>query len=674
MVKTGEKITVAISSIPNTGKSTLFNALTGAHQSVGNWPGVSVEKKTGELKLNNHLLTIVDLPGAYSLTPTSLEERVVRNFILQTPPDFIINIVDARNLYRSLGLTLQLARSGIPMVIAVNMMDEARRLGIRLDLKKLETHLGMPVVPIVARTGEGIEALKETLRKVVEKNITPRAPNISCPPIVESAVASLAREIEKTPHDARLNEVFLASSELDSNRVATTAGEDSAVLQKVREAARVIRTRLEKTLGEPFPVVCARCRFNAARGLVMEVSSATVAAPDKVTERIDKILLNRYLGLPLFLLIMLLIFQSIYALGLPLQDLISNGIQLFQNFLRSAPLMQKLPVFLNSFLIDGLIQGLGVVVAFFPLIALFFIFMSLIEDSGYMARAAFLMDRLMHALNLDGKAFINILLGYGCNVPAVMGTRILSSQHNRIVTMLLIPFSLCSARLQVFVFLAGILFAASVAPWVVFGLYGLSLLMILFIGLLLRFLRFAGKPEPFIMEVPPYRLPTAKTVGLRAWQEMKDFLYRASTFIVGGVILVWFLIHLPVSAVPGSSNSFAGQSGHFLLPLFKPIGIKWQEIVALIFGFVAKEIVIGSLAVIYTGNAAAAIARQVTPLQGVSFMVFTLLYTPCIATIAAIRAESRSWSIAGFSILLGLGLAWLTSFIVYQGGILLGFG
>lgn len=292
-----------------------------------------------------------------------------------------------------------------------------------------------------------------------------------------------------------------------------------------------------------------------------------------------------------------------------------------------------------------------------------------------MARAAFLMDRLMHQLGLDGKAFINLLLGYGCNIPAVMGTRILSSRYNRIVTMLLIPFTLCSARLQVFVFLAAILFPPAIAPWVLFALYIGSFIAIFAMGLLLKTLRIAGKPEPFIMEIPPYRFPMIKSVAMRTWQELKDFLYRAATFIIAGVVMVWFLTHFPTDVPTASADTWAGQLGQFFSPVFTPLGIYWQETVALLFGFIAKEIVIGSLAVIYGGaNLKIQIAAHVTPLQGLSFMLFTLLYTPCVATIAAIRAESRSWRITLLSLVLGLGSAWIASFFLYQAGLLIGFG
>jgi ferrous iron transport protein B len=668
-----KNITIAICSIPNTGKSTLFNKLTGAHQAVGNWAGVSVEKKTGHFKLNGYNINLIDLPGAYSITPTSIEETVVRDYLLKTPPDYIINIIDARNMYRSLGLTLQLAQSEIPMVVALNMMDEARRAGLEIDIKKLSNHLGCHVIPIVARTGEGVDYLKNALLGIITDPSGFRPPYISRPPIVEDAIVALAKKIEKIHPDPALNKTFIAERLLESGDLPKDVPVNKEALKEIVKEVKHLRSKTEQSLGQDLTITCAQCRFNSARGLVNETTSETLKVPDKFTNALDRILLNKYAGLPMFFFIMFLLFQGIYALGTPLQALIGDFFSDIQSSLHNTSLFESLPDFAGNLLIDGILNGLGIVISFFPLIAIFFIFMSLIEDSGYMARAAFLLDRLMHSLGLDGKAFINILLGYGCNVPAVMGTRILSSRHNRIVTMLLIPFTLCSARFQVFVFLAAILFAPSVAPWVVFGLYVLSFVMVFVVGFILKLFKFAGKPEPFIMEIPPYRVPTVNTVALRAWMEMKSFLYTASTYIIGGVVLVWLLTNLPAGVEPGSINTWAGQIGQFLQPIFHPIGIGWREVIALIFGFVAKEIVVGSMAVIYGADTATQILASITPLQGISFMVFTLLYTPCIATIAAIKAESASWKITGISLVLGIAIAWVSAFIVYQGGLVLGF-
>ncbi len=668
-----KRVKIAICSIPNTGKTTLFNKLTGSNQAVGNWAGVSVEKKTGYFKLNGFIIDLIDLPGAYSITPTSIEERIVSDYFLQSPPDFVINIVDARNMYRSLGLTLQLSQSGIPMIVAVNMMDEARRAGVDINIDILSSHLGCPVVPVVARTGEGIEVLKQVLLKTLKDPSSLRRPNLSRPPIVEDAIISLSKKLEKIKPDPVLKNTFIAERLLESGELPKNVSVDDETLKRIVSEVKHLRERTERSLGETLPITCARCRFDSARGLVREATSEKLKVPDTFTSAIDRVLLNKRLGLPLFFVIVLILFFGIYALGTPLQTIIGNGFSFLQQTLHDTPAFQSLPPLLSSFITDGVLQGVGVIISFFPLIALFFIFMSVIEDTGYMARAAFLLDRLMHTLGLDGKAFINILLGFGCNVPAVMGTRILTSRYNRIVTMLLIPFTLCSARFQVFVFLAGILFASSTAPWVVFALYVLSFIMVILVGLLLKAMGYSKKSEPFIMEIPPYRIPTINTVSLRAWLEMKSFLYRASTFIFAGVIIVWFLTNMPPGVKTGSIDTWAGQIGQFLYPVFHPLGISWREVIALIFGFVAKEIVVGSMAVICGVNASTQIATFLTPLEGLSFMVFTLLYTPCIATIAAIRMESRSWKITGLSIFLGLAIAWITAFLVYHGGLLLGF-
>ncbi len=660
-----DRVTVALSAIPNTGKTTLFNRLTASNQSTGNWPGVSVERKTGRFTLGEYDVELVDLPGAYSLSPATQEERIVARYFLEDPPDVVLNLLDARNLYRGLGLTLQMAMSGLPMVVAVNMMDEARAQGLRLDLEALAEHLGVPVVGISARTGEGIPELLETLYRVIRHPETTRPPHLPCPPVLEEAVRDLTRRLERSGVVRRLNPAFVAMRMLEDPRRPESP--------ELAQRAADWRRRIEALTHAPLAVTCAQCRFNAARGLALEVTRRHPPGPDPRSEAIDRILLHRWLGLPAFLLVMAGLFQLIYGLGTPLQDLLARGFEAGAAWIQAQGLFQSLPGWLQSFVIDGLWQGVGVVLSFFPIIVLFFVLMSLVEDSGYMARAAFLMDRLMHGLGLDGKAFINLLLGFGCNVPAVMGTRILSSPYNRIVTMLLIPFTLCSARLQVFVFLAAIFFDARTAPWVILGLYAASFAAVVGIGLVLRALRLAGRPEPFIMEIPPYRLPTPGTVLLRSWQELKDFLYRAATLILAGVIVVWLLTHLPPGEPPAGPGTWAGRLGHLLAPVFAPLGIHWQETLALLFGFIAKEIVIGALAVIYgTAELGQALAAGMTPLGALSFMVFVLLYTPCVATVAAIRAESRSWRVTLLSVTLGLTSAWLASLLVYQGGRALG--
>ncbi|WJW76348.1 ferrous iron transport protein B [Thiohalobacter sp. IOR34] len=667
------QLTVALAAIPNTGKTTLFNQLTGAHQTVGNWPGVTVTKRTGFFDLDGYRVELIDLPGAYSINPTSEEQRIVEQYLLQTPPDVILNILDARNLYRGLGLTLQLALSGLPMVVAVNMMDEARRQGVEIDVAALSEHLGVPVVPIVARTGEGLDVLKAVLLEIFEHPEQEHPTHISFPPVIEEQVMALASRIQALPDRPRLDETLVAVQLLKGGDACQVLGDTPGARQVIEEAA-CRRREIESATGESFTSTCAQCRFNAARGLALEATHSLPPVGDALSSRLDAVLLHPLFGLPLFFLIMFGLLQAIYAIGFPLQSAVDGLFQQLDAGLRTLAPIQALPGLLRSFLLDGLLAGVGVVVTFFPLLAVFFVLMSLIEGSGYISRAAFLMDRLMHLLGLDGKAFVNVLLGFGCNVPAVMGTRILSSRHNRIVTMLLIPFSLCSARLQVFVFLAAILFPPVTAGLVLFGLYVGSFLAVVLVGLLLKLLRVGGQPEPFIMELPPYRIPLARSVLLRAWHEIKAFLNRAATLILSGVVIVWFLTHVPTDVPPGSLETLAGRIGQISAPLFEPLGIHWQETVALIFGFLAKEIVLGSMAVIYGGqDLAQQLPLYMTPLRGLSFMVFTLLYTPCVATVATIHGESRSWRVTTLAVMQGLLLAWLAALLVYQGGRLLGF-
>ena len=463
--------TVALCAAPNTGKTTLFNRLTGANQTVGNWPGVTVTKKSGHFQLDTHEILLEDLPGAYSLTSTTLEERVTRDYLLNSPPDAIINVVDGGNLYRGLGLTLQLATSGLPMVVVVNMMDEVRAKGIEIDFDAFSEHLGIPVLPLIARSCEGLTNLKHTLLSVLKQDTVEHPPHISFPPILEEAISELARKVERqVPTD--LDQNFIAIRLMEGGDSASRLVERHPALEPLASEAMETRLHVEQHLPMDLPMVCAQCRFNAVRGLIQESVKMPPQLPKDMTARLDRVLMNRWLGLPLFFLIMLMMFQGVFTLGTPLQEALGALFESADSWLRTTAMIQALPELGQSLLLDGLLSGLGVVLSFLPIIILFFLFLSIIEDSGYMARAAFLMDRLMHLLRLDGKAFISLLLGYGCNVPAVMGTRILSSRHNRLLAMLLVPFTLCSARLQVFLFLSAILFAPTVAPWIVSGASG----------------------------------------------------------------------------------------------------------------------------------------------------------------------------------------------------------
>jgi len=592
---------VALLGMPNTGKSTLFNRLTGSHARVGNWPGVTVDLSTAKVLVGGHMVELVDLPGLYDLHGFSDDELVVRHFLEAAQVDAVAVILNSSQVDRQLALALQVKALGLPTLVILNMADEARRFGIEIDTARLEKGLGAPVAPISARFGTG----------------------------VPDALAKLARVLDE-------------------------AG--PARQASVREALAEDHRREEQV-----------------ESLVRESVVVPERLSEQASDRIDRVVLHPWLGLPLFFLAMLAVFQAVFWLGSPLQD----GVEAVFDFLKAhalEPAFATLPALLRGFLLDGIWAGLGTVAAFVPLIVVFFFFLAAVEDSGYLSRAAFLTDALMSRLGLDGRAFVMLLMGFGCNVPAIMGTRVMRDRPMRLLSMLTIPMSLCSARLQVFVFLAAAVFAPSRAPWVLFGLYVASFAAVIVTALLFR-RRFESR-EPFVIELPPYRMPTLRQVWLRGWGEVKHFLRRATRFIFVGVIAVWILTHFPAGAAPAGPDTWAGWIGHALQPVLGPLGIDEKLAVALIFGFVAKEIVIGAFAVIYglEGNALAAnLAQSMDWVAATSFMIFTLIYTPCLSTVATLRTESKSLSFTALAVAWPLALAWTASFAFYQGMRALGY-
>ena len=592
---------IALLGMPNTGKSTFFNRITGASARVGNWPGITVDLMGAKVLLGADMVELVDLPGIYDLHGFSDDEQVVRHFLENNPVDLVLVIINTSQIERQLSIALQIKQLNLPALMLLNMSDEAEKFGITVDLPKLSEMLGMPVALISAKYGNGYKEAHQTITQTL-------------------------RESRPVPPQ-RLHELLSQDNEIE------------ATLNEVVKTAVQIPVQLS----------------------------------DKLTTRFDRILLHPWLGLPLFFLVMFLLFQAIFFLGTPLQEGMKWIIDNFRLIVLE-PLLSPLPAVINGLLLDGIYNGVGTVAAFVPLIILFFLFMALVEDSGYLSRAAFLMDALMSRLGLDGRSFVMMLMGFGCNVPALMGTRVMRSRALRLLTMLVIPFSLCSARLQVFLFMIAALFSPRAAPLVLFSLYLFS-----FATALITALLFKGRyrnTEPFILELPPYRFPTLRQMMLRGWHEVRHFLHRATKFIIAGVVLVWLLTHFPTDVPPASSQTLAGMLGHLFSPVLDPIGINQQLAIALIFGFVAKEIVIGSLAVIYgmQGDALVhQIAHQLDWVQAYSFMLFTLVYTPCLSTIATLRSESKSNAFMMFSVVWSLGLAWLLSFIFYQSARALGY-
>ena len=586
---------IALLGMPNTGKSTFFNRVTGASARVGNWPGITVDLMRAKILLGGHIAELIDLPGIYDLHGFSDDEQVVRHFLAAAKVDLMMIVANSSQIDRQLSLALQLKSLGIPAMLLLNMSDEAKRAGIRINTKKMTEKLGVPVMQISAKYGDHCtDALK---------------------------AASLL--LDKASQEA-----------------------DPAEIQRQLEADINIEHEMED--------------------IVQSTVEMPIQLGDALTSRIDKVLLHPWLGLPLFFAAMYGLFQFIFTLGKPLQDSIAWLLALIRTDALE-PLLASTPAWVNGLLLDGIYNGLGTVAAFVPIIILFFLVMTMVEDSGYLSRAAFLVDALMAKMGLDGRGFVMVLMGFGCNVPALMGTRVMRSKNMRLLTMLVIPLSLCSARLQVFLFLTATLFTAQQAPLVLLALYLVSFATIFITATL-----FKGQyknSEPFVLELPPYRFPTARQIWLRGWQEVRHFLNRASNFIVFGVILVWALTHIPFDVAPASDATLAGKIGHLFSGVFSPIGIDNQLVIALIFGFVAKEIVIGALAVIYglQGDALMQLmAQKLDWVQGMSFMLFTLIYTPCLSTIITLKNEAKSWLFAGLSIIWSLALAWVVSFAFYQ--------
>jgi ferrous iron transport protein B len=592
---------IALLGMPNAGKSTFFNRLTGASARVGNWPGVTVDLLGAKVLIGANMVEAIDLPGIYDFQGFSEDEEVVRRFLSLNPVDLALVIINTAQIERQLSLVLQLKHLGVPMVVLLNMSDEAKKLGITIDAPQLSSLLDCPVALVSAKYGNGYQSAYQLIQKELNGSRPPAIVNLASAPLAEPAL------------EAAMAQVMSTSVQIPAH------------------------------------------------------------ASDQLTQRMDRVLLHPIAGLPIFFFIMFLLFQGIFILGQPIQ----NGLAwLFTLFRTSAlePLMSALPAPVTGLLLDGIYNGVGTVASFVPLIVLFFLFMALVEDSGYLSRAAFLMDALMAKMGLDGRSFVMVLMGFGCNVPALMGTRVMRSRPLRLLTMLVIPFSLCSARLQVFVFFIAALFSPTQAPLVLFSLYMMSFATTLLSALLFKS-KFVNS-EPFILEMPPYRFPTWRQMALRGLQEVHHFMHRATKFIIIGVVLVYVLTNFPTDVAPASSGTIAGWLGTSLAPILDPIGINMQLAIALIFGFVAKEIVIGSLAVIYGLEGSALVstmAHQIDWVQAYSFMLFTLIYTPCLSTIATIRSESRSNAFTLLALAWPLTLAWVVSFVFYTSARALGY-
>ena len=671
---------VALAGNPNCGKTTLFNALTGSNQYVGNWPGVTVEKKEGTAHLGDRAITVVDLPGIYSLSPYSMEEIVARDFIIGEGPDAVIDIVDATNLERNLYLTVQLLELERPLVLALNFMDEVKARGDQIDVERLSKELGVPVVPITAKTGEGLDELLQVAHRQMHLGVT-YEPDDLYDDFTHDIHHRMGELIHDYAYAANLPAHWASIKLLEGDGIVAKALNLPADVQNKLDAI-IAEYEASSALGDRETLVAdSRYRY-IERVVHASVVKGKGSEGPTLTEKIDRIVTGKYTALPLFLCAMLVMFVITFGpFGSWLQDGVSALIDLFSGWLEGALSAAGAPDVLISLACDGIISGVGGVLSFLPQIALLFFFLSFLEDSGYMSRAAFIMDRLLRRFGLSGKAFIPMLMGFGCSVPAIMGARTMENEKDRRMTILLIPFMSCSAKLPVY----GLLSAAFFGPWaglVVFGLYVIGMAVGILSGIFFKHTLFAGEPAPFVLELPPYRFPSIENIATHVWQKVKGFLVKAGTLILAMSIVLWLLQSFDFSLhmVDDAANSMLGTLGALIAPVFAPLGFGfWQAAVALLTGFVAKEMVVSSLSMFYgfsltaAGGAVAAAMTGFTPLSAFSMLVFILLYVPCVAATSTMAKElgSAKWTV--FSVCWQIGVAYVVSLLVHTVGLALGF-
>jgi ferrous iron transport protein B len=715
------EIRIAVCGNPNTGKSTLINSLAGAKLQVGNWPGVTVEKKEVSLKVGDHLLHFIDLPGAYSLTPFSLEEKITRDFLFTQRPDVILCVVDSTNLERNLFFVIQLMELEIPMVVALNMYDESKKLGFKINIPLLEELLGLKIVPTVATRGEGVEELKRAVLEDYEEGRPPK--NLF-----------YGEDLEAILKNTRTHLLFfnpeLKEEVLTKGIILKVLEGDEELLKNLgikyeRKLLKNYLDHIERVHGLDFESFLTDIRYGLAGGVAKQVLSRPEVRKITLTEKIDNILLNRYLGIPLFLLMMWFLFKLSFDIANPYVDFLDETINgPLKNWVSFGLETLHAPEWLSSLLLDGVIGGVGIIFSFMPVIGMIMLLITFLESSGYMARAAFLMDRIMRAFGVQGKSFIPMLMGFGCNVPSVYATRILEQEKERKLTLFLLPFMSCGARLPVYVVFITAFFQAS-SGTVLFFLYVLGIAIAMAVGILMHKAFYKGKSSPFVMELPPYRFPTFRDLRVHTWMKLRHFVIKAGTWILLINVLVWCLLNLPWKPEK-PEDSLLGKVGESLAPVFKPLGFgDWQSASSLMAGLLAKEVVVSTMAQIYVASEEAQekkelnplsdikeislnffektrealsnvistfgiatlspevkeeekgliseLQKHFTPLSALSFMVFVLLYWPCFVYGIALKAELGTFKLYGQAILLHSLIAWFCALLVYQLGKFLGF-
>ena len=653
----------------NCGKTTLFNQLTGSNQHVGNFPGVTVDQKMGELRAEKGCM-VVDLPGIYSIRPYTSEEIVTRDFILNEKPDGIINIVDATNIERNLYLTLQLMEMRVPMVLALNMMDEVRGNGGTIDIRKMSEALGIPVIPISAAKNEGISELTHAIVETARKKETPKVYDFCGPGPVHRCIHAVSHLIEDHADNAGISARFAATKLIEGDEDITSR---LKLNQNELELMEHSIIEMETERGLDRNAALADMRYN----FIEKVCEQSVVKCHESKEhlrslKIDAVLTNKYLAIPLFLAIMLTVFWLTFdVIGGRLSDLMEIGIGAVTDAVAAGLDSYGINPVVKSLVIDGVFAGVGSVLSFLPIIVVLFFFLSILEDTGYMARVAFVMDKLLRKIGLSGRSFVPMLIGFGCSVPAIMATRTLSSERDRKMTIFLVPFISCSAKIPIYtVFTAA--FFPKYQPLIMIGLYVFGILVGILCALILEKTAFRGNPVPFVMELPNYRFPSAKSVGMLMWEKAKDFIQKAFTIIFAATVIIWFLqsFDTRLNIVTDSADSLLAMIGRWVAVIFGPLGFEdWRVSTALITGFTAKEAVVSTMSVLLgttSSQLQTALGSVFTPLTAASALVFMLRYTPCVAAIAAARRELNSRRGALGVVLLQCGVAWFASFVVYH--------
>jgi ferrous iron transport protein B len=717
----GQKINVALVGNPNCGKTTLFNYASGSHERVGNYGGVTVDAKEATIKQNNYTLKIVDLPGTYSITEYTPEELFVRTHITDNMPDVVVNVIDASNLERNLFLTTQLIDMNIKVVIALNMYDELEQKGIILKYEELGKMMGIPIVPTVAVKGKGITELKNKVIEVYEdKDRAVRHIHINYGNTIEDSIKRVQSEIKKNNDIAnRFSTRYLAIKLLENDKTTLKLLKECANFDAIAQRSQTEIQKLEKEYGEKSETVITDAKYGFIAGALRETYTERNNKKIEKKRDIDFLLTHKFLGFPIFIFFMWLMFQATFTIGSYPMNWIDAGVGYLGNLIST-----MIPEgALHDLIVDGIIGGVGGVIIFLPNILILFFFISLMEDTGYMARVSFIMDRLMHKIGLHGKSFIPLLMGFGCNVPAIMATRTLENRKDRIMTMLIAPFMSCSARLPVYVLIISAFFPKN-QGLVLFSIYIIGIVIAVLVALLLKKTVFSKQDVPFVMELPPYRIPTMKNTSLHMWHKGSQYLRKMGSFILLASILIWGLSYYPrnvkystnydaqitainsTASLPDSvkqsqvsgielmkasehqEQSYIGKLGRFVEPAIQPLGFDWKIGISIITGLAAKEIVVGSMGILYHADLAAdensntlieKLQQQehssgelkgqkvFNPLVAFGFMLFVLIYFPCVAVIAAIKKESN-WKWASFTMVYTTAIAWVVAFITYQAG------